>query len=61
MMVDVGDDPIVIGDEVVLLGSQGDERVTAEEWATRLGTIGYEIVCGVSRRIARSPRRSIGH
>jgi alanine racemase len=61
LMVDVGDDPIVIGDEVVLLGSQGDERVTAEEWATRLGTIGYEIVCGVSRRIARSPRRSIGH
>jgi alanine racemase len=61
LMVDVGDDPIVIGDEVVLLGVQGDERVTAEEWATRLGTIGYEIVCGVSRRIARSPRRSIGH
>ena len=60
LMVDVGDDPITVGDEVVLLGEQGGERVGAEEWADRLGTIGYEIVCGVSRRIARSPRRSIG-
>jgi alanine racemase len=61
LMVDVGGDPVAVGDEVVLLGMQGDERVTAEEWAGRLGTVGYEIVCGVSRRIARSPRRSIGH
>jgi alanine racemase len=60
LMVDVGEDPIAVGDEVVLLGEQGGERVGAEEWADRLGTIGYEIVCGVSRRIARSPRRSIG-
>jgi alanine racemase len=60
LMIDVGDDPIEVGDEVVLLGEQGGERVSAEEWADRLGTIGYEIVCGVSRRIARSPRRSIG-
>ncbi|HWM19239.1 MAG TPA: alanine racemase [Ilumatobacteraceae bacterium] len=60
LMVDVGDDPIAVGDEVVLIGEQGGQRVGAEEWADRLGTIGYEIVCGVSRRIARSPRRSIG-
>jgi alanine racemase len=60
LMADVGDDPIAVGDEVVLLGQQEGERVSAEEWADRLGTIGYEIVCGVSRRIARSPRRSIG-
>ncbi len=59
-MVDVGDDPVAVGDEVVLIGEQGGERVSAEEWADRLGTIGYEIVCGVSRRIARAPRRSIG-
>jgi alanine racemase len=45
---------------VVLIGAQGDERITAEEWADRLGTIGYEIVCGVSRRIVRAPRRNIG-
>ena len=56
LMVDVGDDPVAVGDEVVLIGEQGGERVSAEEWADRLGTIGYEIVCGVSRRIARAPR-----
>jgi alanine racemase len=60
LMVDVGDDDVAVGDEVVLIGEQGGERVTAEEWADRLGTIGYEIACGVSRRIARVPRRSIG-
>ena len=60
LMVDVGDDPVAVGDEVVLIGEQGGERVSAEEWADRLGTIGYEIVCGVSRRIARVPRRNIG-
>ena len=59
LMIDVGDDPVAVGDEVVLIGEQGSERVIAEEWADRLGTIGYEIVCGVSRRIARMPRRSI--
>jgi alanine racemase len=60
LMVDVGDEAVVAGDEVVLIGEQEGERINAEEWADRLGTIGYEIVCGVSRRIARLPRRSIG-
>ncbi|MGH9134238.1 MAG: alanine racemase, partial [Ilumatobacteraceae bacterium] len=59
LMVDVGDDAVAVGDEVVLIGEQQGERVSAEEWADRLGTIGYEVVCGVSRRIARTPRRSI--
>jgi alanine racemase len=45
------------GDEVVLLGSQGDEEITAQEWADRLDTIGYEVVCGFS---ARLPRRHVG-
>jgi alanine racemase len=58
-MVDVGDDAVAVGDEVVLIGEQEGERVTAEEWADRLGTIGYEVVCGVSRRIVRTPRRTI--
>ena len=35
------------------LGRQGDEEITAVEWADALGTIGYEIVCGISARIAR--------
>lgn len=41
------------GDEVVLLGSQGDEQITAWEWAQRVGTIAYEVVCGISARVPR--------
>ncbi len=53
LMVDVGDASVEVGDEVVLLGAQGDERVTADQWADRLGTIGYEVVCGISARMPR--------
>lgn len=53
LMLDCGDDPVAVGDEVVLLGTQGDERVRAEDWAARLGTIGYEIVCAISSRVPR--------
>ena len=53
LMVDCGADDISIGDEAVLIGSQGDESILATEWADRLGTIGYEIVCGISARINR--------
>ena len=51
LMVDVGDLPVEVGDEVTLLGRDGDASVTAEEWAERMGTIGYEIVCGIGRRV----------
>jgi alanine racemase len=57
LMVDCGDDDVRRGDEVVLIGAQGDERITAEEWAGHLGTIGYEIVCGIGPRV---PRRLVG-
>lgn len=53
IMIDMGDDPVEVGDEVVLLGSQGDAEITADEWAERLGTINYEIVCGFGPRIPR--------
>ena len=53
LMIDVGDNDVAIGDEAVLIGEQGDERIRVEHWADRLGTIGYEIVCGVSNRIPR--------
>jgi alanine racemase len=53
LVVDVGDDPVAVDDEVVLLGRQGEEQVTAEEWGERLGTIGYEIVCGIGPRVPR--------
>ena len=39
LMVDCGDEPVRVGDEVVLLGAQGGERIRPEEWAARLGTI----------------------
>lgn len=42
-----------VGDEVVLLGSQGDECIRVEEWADGAGTIPYEIVCGLGRRLPR--------
>ncbi len=45
------------GDEVVLIGEQGDECIGAGEWAERLGTIPYEVVCAISARV---PRRYTG-
>ena len=51
--VDLGPDPPERGAEAILLGAQGGERVLAEEWARRLGTINYEITCGISARVPR--------
>jgi alanine racemase len=53
LMVDCGSDGASVGDEVVLIGRQGSESVTAADWASRLGTIGYEVVCGISARVER--------
>jgi len=44
IVVDLGDDVVAVGDEVVLMGPQGDDAITAEEWAQHLDTINYEIV-----------------
>lgn len=60
LLVDVGDDAVRIGDDVVVVGRQtgpdgAADRITAEEVAAKLDTIGYEIVCGVSTRIERRP------
>jgi alanine racemase len=41
------------GDEVVLVGRQGDEQISADDVAARWGTIGYEVVCGVGQRVPR--------
>jgi len=57
LMVDCGPNSGVRrGDEVVLIGSQGNEAVTAQEWADRLGTISYEILCRIGPRL---PRRHV--
>jgi alanine racemase len=53
MMVDCGDDEVAVGDEAVLIGSQGGDSISATDWADRLGTIGYEVVCGISGRVDR--------
>ncbi len=54
LMVDCGPTAAVsVGDEVVLVGSQGSETITAWDWAMRTGTIAYEVVCGVSGRVPR--------
>lgn len=44
---------VALGDEVVLIGRQGAEEITADELATRLGTINYEVVSTISQRIPR--------
>ena len=57
LLVDCGPSaPVAVGDEVVLLGEQGDERITADDWARRLGTISYEILCGIGPRVPRIER-----
>lgn len=54
IMIDCGaNTSVTVGDEVVLIGKQGDHVVTADDWADALGTIGYEIVCGISPRVYR--------
>jgi alanine racemase len=42
-----------LGDEVVIIGRQGTEEVTADELADRLGTINYEIVAHIAQRVPR--------
>ena len=44
---------VAVGDEVVLLGAQGGERITADDWAAATGTIAYEVVCGIGPRVPR--------
>jgi len=53
--VDVGNAPVAVGDEVTLIGSQGDESITAEQVATKLDTINYEVTCSISPRVPRIP------
>jgi alanine racemase len=54
--IDLGPDTeIEPGDEAVLIGSQGSEEILAEEMAQRIGTINYEVTCGISARVPREP------
>lgn len=48
---------VQIGDEVIIVGKQGNEEVTADELASKLGTINYEIVTSIAKRV---PRIAVG-
>jgi alanine racemase len=51
------DEEDLLGSQAILIGSQGSERITAEEVARRLGTINYEITCGLTPRVLRVHHR----
>jgi len=54
IMIDLGDFADVnVGEEVVLLGRQGGDEISIYEWCERLGTIPYEVTCGISKRVRR--------
>lgn len=54
VMVNLDSVPEAIpGDEVVLIGRQGDVNITAEDVAETWGTINYEVVCGIGPRVPR--------
>ncbi len=53
-MLDVTEVPgVAEGDEAVLIGSRGNERISADDIAAKTGTIAYEVLCGISGRVPR--------
>jgi len=52
-VIDVGDDPLAAGDEVILFGPGDHGEPTAQEWADSLGTITHEIVTRIGSRVPR--------
>jgi alanine racemase len=52
--VDLGPEPdVIVGDVATIIGRDGAERQTAEDLAERIGTINYEVLCGISPRVPR--------
>ena len=56
LLVEVGDHPVSMGDEAILIGSQGRESISFDDWATLSDTINYEVVSRIGPRL---PRRYI--
>lgn len=53
-MIDITEAPEArVGDTVTVIGREGGEAVTWDDWADKLGTISYELVCGVGKRVPR--------
>ncbi|MDF5751477.1 alanine racemase [Spongiactinospora sp. TRM90649] len=53
LMIDVGDDPLSAGDEVILFGPGDQGEPTVQEWADHLETISYEVLTGIGSRVRR--------
>ena len=53
IMIDVGDDPVKPGDEVVIWGESSQGTIQVADIAQKIGTIPYELTCGVSKRVKR--------
>lgn len=53
LMIDVSDVEANAGDIVTLIGTDGNDSITADDIAELCGTIGYEVVCGISKRVPR--------
>jgi alanine racemase len=52
-MIDLGDERVDIGEEVILIGKSGTQSISADEIAAALGTINYEVTCMLSNRLPR--------
>ena len=57
LMLDVSDIPVQEGEIVTLLGQEGEEYISADDWAAQLNTISWEIICGFKHRL---PRVAVG-
>lgn len=58
-MVDITDVPEAqVGDTVTVVGTDGDVSVSWDDWASKLGTISYELVCDINKRVPRLYKRS---
>jgi len=53
LMVDVGNSDVKVGDQAVLVGRQGESHITAWDLAEKIGTVPYEILCGITSRVPR--------
>ena len=53
MVVDVGDCPVTVGEQAVLIGAQGNEMITFDNWAEWSDTINYEVVSRIGSRLPR--------
>ena len=53
LMVEIGDEPVTPGDEAIIWGESSQGTIQVLEVAEKIGTIPYELTCGISKRIKR--------